>query len=202
MAKQVIKKNELIILLISLLVFAILIVLTTIYYRSDNNKEASEKKEPVVVEGEIAPKQQSENEPTKKSETIGSEAFFLTPTAAEVLTALRDADPYSEQPDLETAPPMKVMWPGYYFPDQEITENNGEMIFQLDVDESGFGVILVCTVTLADYPEVKTLEPGQQIWVAGEVTEIDMEGTGTVHITVEYIRFDEGPPASQPLSPQ
>jgi len=201
MPRQVIKKNELIILLISLLVFAILIILTTIYYRSDNNKEEGEKKEPVVVEGTIAPKNQSETKPPQQSETIGSEAFFLTPTAAEVLSALRDADPYSEPHNLENAPPMKVMWPGFYFPDQEIIENNDEIVFQLDVDESGFGVILVCTVPVADYPEVKTLEAGQLIWVAGEVTEIDMEGTGMVHITVEYIRFDEEPPALRPSSP-
>jgi len=201
MPRQVIKKNELVILLISLLVFAILLTLTTIYYRSGDKKEKSEE-ELVVVEGSIAPKGQNENrQPEEKSETIGSEAFFLTPTAADVLTALREADPYAEQPDLEDAPAMKVMWPGFYFPDQEVVENNGEIIIQLDVDESGFGVILVCTIKLTDYPEVKTLQPGQQIWVAGEVTEIDMEGTGTVHITVEYIRFDEGPTASRKSSP-
>ena len=202
MPRQVIKKNELVILLISLLVFAILLTLTTIYYRSDKKKEESKEEEPVVVEGTIAPKEQNENEqPEETSETIGSDAFFLTPTAADVLTALREADPYAEPPDLDDAPAMKVMWPGFFFPDQEVVENKDEIIIQLDVDESGFGVILVCTVKLADYPEVKTLEPGQQIWVAGEVTEIDMEGTGTVHITVEYIRFDEGPTASRKSSP-
>ena len=197
MPKQVIKKNELVILLVSLLVFAILLALTTLYYRSNKSLEKSQKKEPVVVEGTIAPGAQGKNkEPEESSQTIGSGVFFLTPTAAEVLTAIRDADPYAEQPDPGDTPPMKVIWPGYYFPDQEIVENNDEVIFQLDVDESGFGVILVCTVKRADYPEVKDLEPGQQIWVAGEVTEIDMEGTGTVYITVEYIRFDEGPTVS------
>lgn len=202
MPRQVIKKNELVILLISLLAFAILLTLTTIYYRSDEKKEESEEEEPVVVEGTIAPKEQSENEePEETSETIGSDAFFLTPTAAEVLTALRETDPYAEPPGLDNAPAMKVMWPGFFFPDQEVIETKDEIIIQLDVDESGFGVILVCTVKLADYPEVKTLEPGQQIWVAGEVTEIDMEGIGTVHITVEYIRFDEGPAASRKSSP-
>ena len=198
MPRQIIKKNELIILLVSLLLFAILLALTTIFYRSGDKKDKSEKKEPVVVEGAIAPAEQDENkQPEKTSQTVGSGVFFLTPTAAEVLTAIRDADPYAEPPDLEGAPPMKVMWPGYYFPDQEIVENNDEVIIQLDVDESGFGVILVCTIKLADYPEVKELQSGQQIWVAGEVTEIDMEGTGTVHITAEYIRFDEGPIVSK-----
>ncbi len=201
MAKELIKKNELIILLCSLLAFFVLLTLTTIYYRSDK-KNKREKEEPVVVEGVIAPENQKESgNPEKQPETIGSETFFLTPTAAEVLTALREADPYAEQPDLKDGPPMKVMWPGYFFPDQEIIENNGEVIIQFDVDESGFGVILVCTVKLADYPQVKALEPGQLIWVAGEVTEIDMEGTGTVSINVEYIRFDEGPAGSRKAAP-
>ncbi len=201
MPKELIKKNELIILLCSLLVFFVLLTLTTIYYRSDE-KDKSEKEEPVVVEGVIATENQEESgNPDKQPETIGSETFFLTPTAAEVLTALRETDPYAEQPDLKDSPPMKVMWPGYYFPDQEIIENNGEVIIQFDVDQSGFGVILVCTIKVADYPQVQALEPGQQIWVAGEVTEIDMEGTGTVSISVEYIRFDEGPAGSRKSTP-
>ena len=155
-----------------------------------------------MVEGVIAPQDPEKNgNPDKQPETIGSDTFFLTPTAAEVLTALRDADPYAEQPDLKDGPPMKVMWPGYYFPDQEIIEHDGTVSIQLDVDASGFGVILACTINLADYPQVKTLEPGQLIWVAGEVTEIDMEGTGTVFINVEYIRFDEGPSASRKAVP-
>ncbi len=194
MPKQTIKKNELIILLCSLLAFAVLLTLTTIYYRSGDKQDKSDKEEPVVVEGVIASKNQSETEkPPKQSETIGSAAFFLTPTAAEVLSALREADPYTEQPDLQNGPPMKVMWPGYFFPDQELIENNDKITIQLDIDENGFGVILVCTVSVTDYPEVKTLKPGQQIWVAGEVTEIDMDGTGAIAINVEYIRFDEGP---------
>ncbi len=201
MAKELIKKNELVILLCSLLAFFILLTLTTMYYRSDK-KDKGEKEEPVVVEGVIAPENPEESgSPGKQPETIGSETFFITPTAAEVLTALRDADPYAEQPDLKDGPPMKVMWPGYYFPDQEITEHEGKVHIQLDVDSSGFGVILACTINLADYPQVKALEPGQLIWVAGEVTEIDMEGTGTVSLNVEYIRFDEGPPASRKAVP-
>lgn len=200
MPKELIKKNELIILLCSLFAFFVLLTLTTIYYRSNKNK--SEKEEPVVVEGVIAPENRNEGEqPEKQPETIGSEVFFLTPTAAEVLSALREADPYAEQPNLQEGPPMKVMWPAYYFADQEIIENNGEAVILFDVDESGFGVILVCTIKLADYPQVKSLEPGQLIWVAGEVTEIDMEGTGTVSINVEYIRFDEGPAASRKSAP-
>lgn len=202
MSRQAIKKNELIILIISLLAFAILITFTAFYYRSNEKGEKQEKEEPVVVEGAIAPRDQAEPEkPRKESETIGSKAFFLTPSAAEVLTAIRNADPYAEPPDPTEIPPMKVMWPGYYFPDQEAVETADEIIIQLDVDESGFGVILICTISLADYPEIKILEPGQRIWVAGEVTQIDMEGTGTVSISVEYIRFDEGPAAAQKPSP-
>ena len=194
MPKQAIKQKELIILIISLFAFVVLISLTTLYYRSNDKEKPSEEEEPVVVEGAIAQPEDAEPEqPQETSEAIGSDVFFLTPGADEVLSSIRNADPYAEQPNLAELPPMKVMWPGYYFPDQELVESNDEIIVQLDVDESGFGVILVCTIKLADYPEIRTLEPGQRIWVAGQVTELDMEGTGTVYISVEYIRFDEGP---------
>ena len=86
------------------------------------------------------------------------------------------------------------MWPGYFF--SLTKDETGQSILQLDVDESGFGVILVCRVTLSDYPELAKLEQGRKIWVAGEVTSIDPEGTGSVNIDVEYIRFDESPPLS------
>ena len=194
MAKQAIKQKELMILLSSLLAFAILLTLTTLYYRSDPEKPEEEKEEPVTVEGALDQGEAMvESVPEKKEEIIGSQVFFVTPTAAELLQEIRTADPYGEQPNFSELPPVKVMWSGFYFSDQEIQGNDKETTILLDVDESGFGALLSCTINNADYPEIKTLDEGQQLWVAGQITEIDPEGTGTIHIQVEYVRFDEGP---------
>lgn len=196
MRKQLIKRKELFILLGILLAFALLLTLTTLFFSGKTDNGKKEKKEPTLVEGAIPTDKQNDHvgTPTEKSQKIGSEAFFLKPSADEVLTALRDADQLLQQPP-ENTPAMKVMWPGYFY---SLAKNKtGDTIVQLDIDESGFGVILICTVKLTDYPEVKELKQGQKIWVAGVITAIDPEGTGNVFINVEYIRFDEGPVSAQ-----
>jgi hypothetical protein len=81
------------------------------------------------------------------------------------------------------------MWPGYFFSFEQ--QDDGRTIVQLDVDENGFGVVLLCALNLADFPEIQNLERGKKVWVAGIVTSIDMEGTGTVHIDAEHIRYEE-----------
>ena len=203
MPKQVVKQKELMILVSALLAFVILISLTTFYYRSDKKDETTEEEEPITAEATISSGEQTESsEDQPESEMIGSEVFFTTPTAADILTEIRNADPYAEQPEFSELPPVKVMWSGYYFSDQQPVEIDDEIIIQLDVDESGFGVILVCTIQKADYPEVLALTDAQQLWVAGQITEIETEGTGTVHIAVEYIRFEETPNSTAAPSPQ
>ena len=196
MRKQVIKRKELFILIGMLLAFIILITITSLFFSRQSDKTEKPKKEPTLVEGTVSNGKQIA--PVKdllpESEKIGSEAFFLKPSADEVLSELRNANEMLQQPP-ETSPVMKVMWPGYFF---SLTEDiAGATILQLDIEESGFGVILFCTVKLADYPEIKELKKGVKIWVAGEITAIDPEGTGTVFINVEYIRFDEGPSSAQ-----
>ncbi|THB77512.1 MAG: hypothetical protein D6B25_06485 [Desulfobulbaceae bacterium] len=193
MKSNSIKGKELAVLVGMIIAFVLVLSLTGLYFR---NRQAPEKnKEDItLVEGTISPDQNQEHtnsEPVK----IGSDAFFLKPSADEVLTALKEAAGEGIQELPIEHPPMKVMWPGYFF-SVERTES-GEGLMQLDVDENGFGVVLVCSVKLDDYPQVTKLTQGQKIWVAGQVTAIDMDGTGGVHITVEYIRFDDGPTTGQ-----
>lgn len=191
------ERKEILTLIISILVLIVMVTGTGLYFRSKKDNGASKAKEEItVVEGRLpTADDQRQAKEKDESETIGSTAFFLKPSAEEVLSALKEADPFShEQPD-EDRPPMKVMWPGYFFSVAE--EKMGTHILKLDVDPNGFGVILLCRVKLSDYPEIKTLQQGQKIWVAGEVTSIDLNGTGSVSINVEYIRFDEGPEAAR-----
>lgn len=193
MPKLSIKRNELFILLGFLLSVAVLILVTVLFYGNNNGNGNNSKKESerILVEGVIAKNGSNGHEQKDERSQTSSQAFFLKPSAEEVLSALREADNKLEQPP-ENTPVLKVMWPGHFF--SLTKDETGQDFLQLDVDESGFGAILVCRVSLSDYPELKKMEKGRKLWVAGEVTAIDPEGTGTVHITVEYIRFDEGPP--------
>ena len=197
MRKESIKRKELIILIAFVIGFILVLSVAVLYFRGhEPEKKANNNgKEPTFVEGKIADRDNtSEQENTEDSQRMDTGAFFLKPSAGEVLNAMRDADPYSEPQLIEESIAMKVMWPGYFFALSQ--SDTGETVVQLDVDESGFGVSLMCTVNITDYPEIQDLAPGQKIWVAGEVTEIDLEGTGTVFINVEFIRFDEEGPAA------
>lgn len=191
MSKETIKRKELFTLIGVLLGFVILLTVASIYFRERQAANKDKQKEEIeVVEGTISREPgQEEAEPEKSSETIGSTAFFIKPSAAEMLTALRDSDPYAPQQLPEDSPPLKVMWPGYFFSFEQ--QDDGRTIVQLDVDENGFGVVLLCALNLADFPEIQNLERGKKVWVAGIVTSIDMEGTGTVHIDAEHIRYEE-----------
>ena len=193
MPRLPIKKNELFILVGSLLVVVILIGITVLFSgnNNDSNKENNKESERVLVEGIIAKDGTNGNDQNDQPSRTSTQAFFLKPSAEEVISALREANDRLEQPP-ENTPVLKVMWPGHFF--SLTKEESGETIMQLDVDESGFGAILVCLVSLADYPQLEEIEQGRKLWVAGEVTAIDPEGTGSIHINVEYIRFDEGPP--------
>jgi len=191
MGKETIKRKELLTLIAVLLGFAILLTVASIYFRDRHVTKKDEPKEEIqVVEGTISRQTaEQEAEPEKTSETIGSTAFFIKPSAAEMLTALQESDPYAPQQLPEDSPPLKVMWPGYFFSFEQ--QDDGTTIVQLDVDESGFGVVLLCTLSLSEFPEIQNLEQGEKVWVAGIVTSIDMEGTGTVHIDAEHIRYEE-----------
>ena len=191
MGKETIKRKELFTLIGVLLGFVILLTVASFYFRDRQVSKKDEAKEEIqVVEGTISQQTADpEAEPGKTSETIGSTAFFIKPSAAEMLTALRESDPYAPQQLPEDSPPLKVMWPGYFFSFEQ--QDDGTAIVQLDVDETGFGVILICTLNPTDFPEIQKLEQGKKVWVAGIVTSIDMEGTGTVHIDAEHIRYEE-----------
>jgi hypothetical protein len=193
MSKLPIKKNELFILVGSLLAVMILIGITVLFSSSKNNSDRNSKKESdrILVEGVIAKEGSTGKNQDDEQPGTGSHAFFLKPSAQDVISALRESDDKLEQPP-EDSPVLKVMWPGHFL--SLTKEESGKALLQLDVDESGFGAILVCRVSLGDYPQLEQLEQGRKIWVAGEVTAIDPEGTGSVYIDVEYVRFDEGPP--------
>ncbi|RZW13853.1 MAG: hypothetical protein EX260_11090 [Desulfobulbaceae bacterium] len=92
MGKETIKRKELFILIAVLLGFVILLFVANMYFRERQVTDKDKQEEEIeVVEGTISREpSQDEAEPEKSSETIGSTAFFIKPSAAEMLTALRE----------------------------------------------------------------------------------------------------------------
>jgi hypothetical protein len=62
----------------------------------------------------------------------------------------------------------------------------------LDASEDGFGVIIVTEISLQRYPGIAAAQPGDRIWVAGQIAEVDTHGTGQIALISEYVGFTDG----------
>ncbi|MBE0582767.1 MAG: hypothetical protein IH612_03280, partial [Desulfofustis sp.] len=163
---------------------------TGLYFRNKNAKTADPIDKLTIVEGVLAPVEgQQHDDPEKPAATLGSSTFFLKPSASEILTALRESGPFDSELPTEAGASLQVVWPGYFFSLQE--DKTGVGIVHLDVDENGFGTILRCLINLSDYPQLRSLEQGRKIWVAGRLAGIDPAGDGIITIDVQYVRFDD-----------
>lgn len=189
------KKKELLLLIAVSAAFILMLTSIGLFFKNKgNHAELSEQHQNTdgitLVSGIIANGKKPVQKP-KTAKTIGSTAYFLSPSAEEMLSTIKQRIKTASPQTSSEAPLLKVMWPGYFF-----SLNKKQMkdaLLELDTDESGFGVVLLCTVNAADYPELDNMKPGQKIWVAGEVTGMDPSGTGTITINAEYVRFDDGP---------
>ena len=62
----------------------------------------------------------------------------------------------------------------------------------LDASEDGFGVIIVAEINLQRYPGIAAAQPGDRIWIAGQIAEVDTHGTGQIVLVSEYVGFADG----------
>lgn len=198
MRKAPLSRKEWLVLLATLLLFIVALSATGLYFRSKNAQTTDPVDKLTIVEGVITPADGQREDPEQPSTTLGSSTFFLKPGAAELITALQEAGPFDSELPAGEEPALQVIWPGYFFSLQE--DKTGLGIAHLDVDENGFGTILRCLVNLSDYPEMRTLEQGRKIWVAGRVTGVDPAGDGIITIDVQYVRFDDE--LEQKLAPE
>jgi hypothetical protein len=189
MRKAPLSRKEWLVLLATLLLFIVALSATGLYFRDKNAKTTDPIDKLTIVEGEIAPVGGQRDTPEQPSTTLGSSTFFLRPSAAELITALRESGPFDSELPTEENPSLQVIWPGYFFSLQE--DKTGLGIAHLDVDEDGFGTILRCLINLSDYPQMRTLEQGRKIWVAGRLVGVDPVGDGIITIDVQYVRFDD-----------
>jgi hypothetical protein len=199
MRKDPLSRKELLLLLATLLTFIVVLSAAGLFFRNRGNDSAEKAAKEIadlrIVEGVIATGNDRKSEEDEAAAVkLGSSTFFLKPTATEMLAALREADPFDGEALTGDEPPLQVIWPGYFFSLQE--DDSGSAVVLLDVDEQGFGTILRCLVNPTDYPEIRNVEPGRKIWVAGQVTGVDLAGDGIVTIDVRYVRFDGDPAAA------
>jgi len=115
--------------------------------------------------------------------------FYLKPLPGELMEQIANLDSLDEKVATGKFSGLPVMWPGYFFSLQKNKDNVTTV--QLDVSEDGFGVIIICDVDLDEYPDIRAIESGKKMWVAGEILSVDPSGTGTIYLKTDYFRFTE-----------
>jgi hypothetical protein len=191
-----VKKNR--DLVITLAVFIVLVLLLSLYGMFGGGNKHDETLLPRIEEEvKIALPSSSQGEATAEDTAAPTTtSFFLHPSATELLGKLENLNYQEFKAETKNLPGLRVMWPAYFFSIMNITTNKAEVM--LDASEDGFGVVLLTEIDLEQYPQIRTLERGQKIWIAGEITGVDPTGTGQFFLTAEYIRFDDYSPRARP----
>lgn len=121
-------------------------------------------------------------------------AFFLKPSAAELLQELAEMENLNQDVIDSKFLKLRVLWQAYFFAASAAEEGKTRLL--LDVSDDGFGVEIQSEVSGDLYPEIASLETGDPLWIAGEILAVDPAGTGTVYLKCEYLSFGPEPPLS------
>lgn len=135
---------------------------------------------------------QKNNDAEEGRSEIQQEKFFLRPLPDELLQRSISLENFKENAADAKFTGMRVLWPVYYFANQDLGQGKTNLL--LDVSEDGFGILIESEVELSVYPAIATLQEGQKIWIGGEILAVDPSGTGTIHLKAEHLHFSEEQP--------
>ncbi len=114
-------------------------------------------------------------------------AFSQLPAPAEVTRKLEALDTYLRKTEEGKLADLQVIWPLYLFSSTRHGEDTVSLL--LDASENGFGVIIKTEISLKRYPGIASARPGDRIWLAGKIAEVDTHGTGQITLTTEFVGF-------------
>lgn len=174
-------------------IFLIILLLYTLFFKNSENHNTQPTKQQTTYTIPADQRPES-NSSSSDSKALQSSSYLLHPGPDELLEKLEGLSHSEFNQETHKLPGLKVMWPAYFFSIKEIKDNMAEVI--LDASEDGFGVLLMTEIDTTTYPEIKSLERGAKIWLAGEITGVDPSGTGEIALATEHVRFDDYTPPS------
>lgn len=165
-----------------------------IYLQKQNRRASEEIKEQEVKKVELTVRK-STSSPQQETEGASTQAvtsaFFLEPSPGELLEKLESLDNLREDVAKKTVLNLRIIWPVYFF---SLDEQEGAATAVFDVSEDGFGITVQTMVDTARYPEIKELQPGEKLWLGGEIIGVDLSGVGTIYLKMEQLDLSpEGP---------
>lgn len=187
------KRKQEILAVVGLLLLIVLLV----YFGLQTQQKYFGRDQPVVEEKAQDRVKLSEPEEIEKSaaaeQDSGSrkpvKSFFLTPSPSEIMALVKEIEATEIPVPRERYENLRIIWPTYFFKIIDRGPQTAKVLF--DTSEDGFGVNIVSEINHLKYPEILTASPYQKIWLAGQIEGIDPEGTGTIYMQTEYVRFRE-----------
>lgn len=116
--------------------------------------------------------------------------FSREPAPDELTRKLEMMDEQGRKTEEKKFAELRVVWPLYFFKIMKHGQDTATVM--LDASEDGFGVIIVTEINLQRYPGIVATQPGDKIWLAGRIGEVDTHGTGQIVLVPEYVGFADG----------
>lgn len=158
------------------------------YFRGGEEDEEEKIRERVKLTAQTA---QSDNgDSSGNGKTSGPiTTYFLKPSPAEVMSMVKEiVDSELPVPE-EKYNNLRIVWPAYFF--QIVEQDSVKATVLFDTSSDGFGVNISTEINLLDNPDILAAVPYQKVWLAGEISAIDPDGTGTIYMNTEHVRFRE-----------
>jgi hypothetical protein len=154
---------------------------------------AENEKKSAVLDGQGIPQDNPKLAPDLPPNMIPEDkisAFSREPSPDELTRKLEILDDQERKTEEKKITELRVVWPLYFF--KIIKRGQDSATVMLDASEDGFGVIIVTEINLRRYPGIAAAQPGDRIWVAGQIAEVDTHGTGQIVLISEYLGFTDG----------
>ncbi|WP_163339609.1 hypothetical protein [Desulfopila sp. IMCC35008] len=190
--KWIKKRQELVIvagfvLLIGLLIYLSLNMKQN-YFRGGDKGDKEKMRERVNLTTQSAESGDVDSEGNQKS-GLPITTYFLKPSPAEVMSMVKEIVGSELPVPEEKYNNLRIVWPAYFFKILEQDSVKATVLF--DTSKDGFGVNISTEINILDNPDILAALPYQKVWLAGEISAIDPDGTGTIYMTTEHVRFRE-----------
>ncbi len=163
-----------------------------VYLQKNKQKDVVPLQEPKMVELKIKDGA-GDGGPESNGKPGELTTFLLKPSPGELFEQLESMDNIREDVVRKKYVNLRVIWPVYFFNVEETTEG---VTAQFDVSEDGFGVVIHSEVNLMEYPELQDLARGDKVWLGGEITGVDLSGTGLILLKIKHLDLSQAGPAT------
>ncbi len=184
-----IKKYKAQVLLVGVVISFLFFIGGSLLLQQRNSQQKTEALQsagqPTLVELKVGKGRKAE-ETAGDAASAASATFLREPSAEALIQQLRDMQNLQADVAQKRLQALRVLWPVFFF---EIRRQGEKSIASFDIAPDGFGVVVEVEYSPARFPEIADINRGDRVWLGGEITAVELSGTGRVQLRLEYIDF-------------